>query len=451
MKDIVYDRSELFNLSEPISIPTEEFEGRIWPLISNVWTQLNQYKSKGGDITRTFVCRLLKHRESSTRQEEGTSEGSNIKRRLTYVRESQDCQTKIKITHFANQTTLIERVRGTPDHSHPLQDSDRLKRPKVIRDMIQQEASKAYKPPAIVDAIKDLTTDQGLEELNPHIRRKEVANIQATVRTSQLKSMIGDENLGENIKHAVKFLKDLGYVVEGFSPEGSPYQGFFFATKWQLEKLAESGWLTLMDSTFNTNRFDWRLFTLYVRDKYNSWCIGAHFLVSGEEQVVVGRALKIIRRYTPKWQPRYFLCDNSSVEDQGIRKAFPGISKGEQNCDVILCTVHVMRAWMRNISCDEVKKLMIQAMFKKTKIGCEELIQRAIQKSPYDKLKNYIRRNYAKNTEKWALHARQHSALLLQVSSTNALESYHSELKRLTSRRHGIIGEQFFFGDFYYE
>ncbi|RGB41263.1 hypothetical protein C1646_810793 [Rhizophagus diaphanus] len=36
--------------------------------------------------------------------------------------------------------------------------------------------------------------------------------------------------------------------------------------------------------------------------------------------------------------------------------------------------------------------------------------------------------------------ARQHSPLLLQVTSTNQLESYHSELKGLTSLKYGLIG-----------
>ncbi|RHZ76932.1 hypothetical protein Glove_187g66 [Diversispora epigaea] len=47
---------------------------------------------------------------------------------------------------------------------------------------------------------------------------------------------------------------------------------------------------------------------------------------------------------------------------------------------------------------------------------------------------------YLKNTHQWALWARQYSPLLLQVTSTNALESYHSELKKTTSPQHGLIG-----------
>ena len=40
----------------------------------------------------------------------------------------------------------------------------------------------------------------------------------------------------------------------------------------------------------------------------------------------------------------------------------------------------------------------------------------------------------------FALWARQHSPLLLQVTFTNPLESYHSELKRTTSFLYGLIG-----------
>jgi hypothetical protein len=92
---------------------------------------------------------------------------------------------------------------------------------------------------------------------------------------------------------------------------------------------------------------------------------------------------------------------------------------------------------------------MIAAMHKRTKIGCKGLIQDAINYCPVLSIQNYIKRNYAKNTEKWGLWARQHSPLLLQVTSTNSLESFHSELKKITSSKHGLIGiRRFFFGYF---
>jgi len=83
---------------------------------------------------------------------------------------------------------------------------------------------------------------------------------------------------------------------------------------------------------------------------------------------------------------------------------------------------------------------MIQAMHKRTKIGCEMLVQKSINESALPAIKRYISRYYLKNTHQWALWARQHSPLLLQVISTNALELYHSELKRTTSSYYGLIG-----------
>ncbi|PKC03132.1 hypothetical protein RhiirA5_503625 [Rhizophagus irregularis] len=83
---------------------------------------------------------------------------------------------------------------------------------------------------------------------------------------------------------------------------------------------------------------------------------------------------------------------------------------------------------------------MIAAMHKRTKISCKKLIQEAINNCPVPTIQNYIRRNYMRNTQQWALWACQHFPLLLQVTSTNPLESYHSELKRKTSSLHGLIG-----------
>ena len=83
---------------------------------------------------------------------------------------------------------------------------------------------------------------------------------------------------------------------------------------------------------------------------------------------------------------------------------------------------------------------MTYAMHKMTQIGCEALVQDAIANCPVQANAKYISQNYAKNTKKWALWTRQHSLLLLQVNSTNLLESYHSELKAKTSRTHGLVG-----------
>ncbi|CAG8822677.1 24143_t:CDS:1, partial [Racocetra persica] len=54
-------------------------------------------------------------------------------------------------------------------------------------------------------------------------------------------------------------------------------------------------------------------------------------------------------------------------------------------------------------------------------------------------LQNYIKKNYAKNTYQWSLWTCQHFPLLLQVISTNPLESFHNEIKRVMSSLHSLI------------
>jgi len=100
------------------------------------------------------------------------------------------------------------------------------------------------------------------------------------------------------------------------------------------------------------------------------------------------------------------LSDQSSIEAKSIKKTFTGMAAGEQECQVLLCVVHIMRTWMQKIHEKKTRDTMIAVMHKRTKIGCESLIQDAINHCPVPSIQNYIKRNYTKNTEKWGLWAR---------------------------------------------
>src|SRR3954454_16758957 len=108
----------------------------------------------------------------------------------------------------------------------------------------------------------------------------------------------------------MSFLIEKGYRVESYhiSRQFIKSKGIVFAHPKQLKKLQRHEWLTLIDSTHKTNKYDWRLFTLYVRDTYGCWDVGAHFFVSNEDCDTVSEALKIIRRYC-HWILRYILSD----------------------------------------------------------------------------------------------------------------------------------------------
>ena len=339
----------------------------------------------------------------------------------------------------------MERHGNTGEHTHTLEESDSLKRPPATKQMIAAEAMKPYPPRQVATVVKELGKRSGLSGPAECVTTKEVANMQVKLLGPQTKHLFAEGSLQHDIESSIEFLSKKGYSCSRFSAMRNSYQGFVFAQPSQLEKLLHFGWLTLMDSTHNTNKWRWQLFTLYIRDGCGCWVVGAHFFLAGEDGKAIENGLAAIRQLVPTWQPRYMLIDQSSIECNGITEAFPGLAKGEQVCSILWCTVHVMHTWMRKVTHDGAKSKLSLAMHKRTKVGCQEMIQQAIACCDAPHVQSYITRNWTKNLDKWAMYARMHSPLLLQVTSTNALESYHSELKTRTSRHHGLIGICFLF------
>ena len=132
--------------------------------------------------------------------------------------------------------------------------------------MIEQEAKKNYPSPAIVNAVKEYGTDSlslGSTVQELILKRKEVANIKHKIRGAT-----GSDNIGTDIFEAKSHLENQGYQVNHFHVSSHSTQGLVFVHSAQLTKLRNHGWLTLIDSTHKTNKYDWRLFTLYIRDSY---------------------------------------------------------------------------------------------------------------------------------------------------------------------------------------
>lgn len=246
---------------------------------------------------------------------------------------------------------------------------------------------KSYRPPEIANAVRELaSTEYGEGSGAEYLRTKDAANIQLRLRGSLNAHLVGSDELEVDIMDSMAFLLGDGYRVQEISSTSAlpstslsssasktssarRRRGFVFATNEQIKKLANHGWLTLMDSTHKTNKWDWRLFTLYVRDNVGSWCVGGHFFVDSEDSDIVTEALKIIRRFSPDWCPRYFLPDQSAVEANAVKKVFRGLEAGEMECTIMLCIVHVMRTWMSKIYGDDARKKMILAMHRRTKVG----------------------------------------------------------------------------------
>jgi hypothetical protein len=186
----------------------------------------------------------------------------------------------IKVSWIVSSKVVqVERYKSSPNHTHSLLEVDRIKRPKVIRNLVEIEATKNYSPPAITSAVKEYATLKlDLGECMRELKHQKVTNIKYKVRGPAETQLVGNKDLKLDISEAVSYLTEQGYLVENYHVSQRFTKGIVFAHPMQLQKLERHGWLTLIDSTHKTNWYDWRLFTLYVHDTYRCWNIGAHFL-----------------------------------------------------------------------------------------------------------------------------------------------------------------------------
>ncbi|CAB4408463.1 unnamed protein product, partial [Rhizophagus irregularis] len=173
-----------------------------------------------------------------------------------------------------------------------------------IKIECEKEAVKNYLPLAITATVKEYAMiELDLSASVQELKRKEVTNIKYKVHEPIEVHLVGNSDLKLDISQS----------------------GIVFAYPEQLKKLENHEWLTLIDSTHKTNRYDWHLFTLYIRNTYGCWNIGAHFFVSSEDSDTVAEALKKICNYC-HWTPFYILLDQSNVEFKSIKIVFPDVN-----------------------------------------------------------------------------------------------------------------------------
>jgi hypothetical protein len=126
------------------------------------------------------------------------------------------------------------------------------------------------------------------------------------------------------------------------------------------------------------------------------------------------------------------LTDDSAGEQCAVRKAFRGLIDGEQEVTHLLCKVHSQRTIDKKLkgpAFTTTRKHLAAALYhRRTRAGCEESIQAALRAVPRSRY-NYLEKGWWKTRADWANYARCHSSLLLQVPSTNSVESWHSSLK----------------------
>jgi hypothetical protein len=215
-------------------------------------------------------------------------------------------------------------------------------------------------------------------------------------------------------------------------------RGIVFAHPERLVTLRMRGCLSIMDSTHGTNWLGWQLYTIMVRDEYSCWIPSAHFLTEKEDADILVECLRQLKRWCggrSGWRLRYMLTDDSAAEQSAVKRAFPGLIDGEVEVDHLLCMVHSERTLKRNFAGPKYKKSlhhMIAALkYRRTKGGCMDSLQQALDALPEGDIEKerYINKEWVQTASQWANYAREHSTLLMQVKTTNSVESWHSVIK----------------------
>jgi hypothetical protein len=106
--------------------------------------------------------------------------------------------------------------------------------------------------------------------------------------------------------------------------------------------------------------------------------------------------------------------------------------------------------WRVHTTYGSVYQALMAAMHKRTSIGCESKCNEALELCHNNaKLKKYVQDQWVNTREEWALYKRYHSPLLLQITTTNAVESWHSCLKNPTSTYRKLTKQSGFEGVLY--
>lgn len=121
--------------------------------------------------------------------------------------------------------------------------------------------------------------------------------------------------------------------------------GLVFIHKTQIPALIHDSFLVLMDSTHDTNRLRWYLFTLLVRDRYGSWRPGGHFLTQTQHSPIIQACLTAITELIPSFNPAYMVNDDSAAEQKSYR-CFDNLSSRPSS---LLCQYHWFQAIKRGL------------------------------------------------------------------------------------------------------
>ena len=458
-EDALHHRTLLFELSKPVILSPAKFE-EVWPYVDSVYRTLRgvELKCNGTIRVQKYECRLRKSSKSGTAKV--APDGKIIKRRHSSIRDKDLCHVQIKVSRPVDGSAVTIERFNEHSHSHDIEESFRVKKPSILLGFIKCEAGKNYSAAQIYHAFRGAGTHEGSERLQelggsslkrfgiplyqfierslipePTINyRQDILNLKRGLHATDVRGLPRGQQFQDDVREARDLLMEKGWLFEELRILDSQKEErwvLVFAQPARLSTLIRRGWFTQFDATHKLNHWGHHMFSFLVRNEYNIWIPTAHLVVERENGEIIAEGLKHIKNWCAgKWQPRYVLTDDSAIEQRAIRLAFPGLTAGEQEVEHLLCSVHSNQTLLRRLGSDAYKpiyQLLKHAMYCLTKIKNRELCDQAVHiASTIDdsgKIAKYVQTFWHQRASKWAMYARQHSPLLLQVTTTNACEA----------------------------
>jgi hypothetical protein len=215
---------------------------------------------------------------------------------------------------------------------------------------------------------------------------------------------------------------DLGYLL--FGQTSHQYHMMERYSKWGIQ----------MDSTFGTNRHQFSLFFIMGRNNFRQGCSLAFFLIDGEDERKITRALNIFKsRMKVESYPRTIVTDCCLAEINALFHTFP-------KSNLYLCKFHVRQAWKRNLSRttyaiplhdQDIISCMLAELQDQTKkelfIEKRAELKKHAFYSKYRGFFSYFENEWGDCVERWAYYCRV--TYYANMTTTNFCESFNKTVK----------------------
>ncbi|KAL8797097.1 MAG: hypothetical protein Q9182_007244 [Xanthomendoza sp. 2 TL-2023] len=238
-------------------------------------------------------------------------------------------------------------------HNHDLAKIDSTKRNTAIHEVAAGYIANGFQAAQVKDTLKAYHLPGAEERLASaggiYIERYDIHNTRAEWKTMHPNPRLvvgGGRSWDIQRTELCDWLCQEGYLcmnIEAPRLDGDMSYGTVFASEPRIQTLKHRGHLTLMDSTHDTNKLGWQLYSLAVRDTTAKFRIVAHILAMKEDGDIDAAALRVLKRWCGGrggWNLRYMLTDDLATEQRAVKLAFPGLVAGELDVTQLLCMFH---------------------------------------------------------------------------------------------------------------